>query len=381
MNNRKIFRNTFVNKEVAKIFLYGDVGDGGRVDSMRVAQELDQLERESRNIEVRINSNGGDVFNGIAIYNALKNSKADIKIFVDGVAASISAVIALCGKPLYMSRYAKIMIHNVSGGAYGSAEELRRTADTIEELEGDLSEIIAERCKITPEEVRQRFFDGVDHWLNAEKCKEMGLVSSVYDLSDNEEKKLKEASNEREIYQIVNKSRGIFSNIDRDVNNAVAFGLIPEEQKQVFTAFANADFQAFENYLNDKRKLIKTEIANEVDKAFKNRANRAESIKFYNDLGNEIGIVKLKRILSEIPPMMFISNYIDNKPQPNWTLEDYRKFDPCYLLDNPEFHEQLKQKYGEQNPNTLEYYRKNNPDLLRDNPDFYNDLIKRTFNK
>ena len=100
MNNRKIFRNTFVNKEVAKIFLYGDVGDGERVDSMRVAQELDQLERDSRNIEVRINSNGGDVFNGIAIYNALKNSKADIKIYVDGVAASISAVIALCGKIL-----------------------------------------------------------------------------------------------------------------------------------------------------------------------------------------------------------------------------------------------------------------------------------------
>ena len=57
-------------------------------------------------VDVRINSNGGEVYSGIAIFNALKNSKADITIYVDGIAASMASVIALCGKPVQMSRYA-----------------------------------------------------------------------------------------------------------------------------------------------------------------------------------------------------------------------------------------------------------------------------------
>ena len=81
----------------------------------------------------------------MAIYNALRNSKGDITIFIDGVAASIAAIIALCGKPLYMSPYAKLMLHNVSGGTYGNASELRLMADQMEELQNNLATMIAGR--------------------------------------------------------------------------------------------------------------------------------------------------------------------------------------------------------------------------------------------
>ena len=142
----------------ATILLYGDVGPWGDIDSQRVVTELLSIEGEYNSIDVRINSTGGDVFTGIAIFNALRQSKANIKIYVDGIAASIAGVIALCGKPLYMSQYARLMLHKVSGGAYGSAKELRETADLIENLEGSLAEMVAQRANLTKEEVHSRYF-------------------------------------------------------------------------------------------------------------------------------------------------------------------------------------------------------------------------------
>ena len=77
----KIF-NIIPGRGEVTILLYGDIGDGGKVESGRVVSELLALQRTYSRIDVRINSNGGDVFSGIAIYNALKTSSADITILL-----------------------------------------------------------------------------------------------------------------------------------------------------------------------------------------------------------------------------------------------------------------------------------------------------------
>ena len=143
MSKKNTFLNIIPSGDTATILLYGDVGDGEKVDSGRVVSELLALSSTYQHIAVRINSRGGDVFEGMAIYNALRQADGDVKIYVDGLAASIAAVIALCGKPLYMSPYAKLMLHNVSGGTYGNAEELRQVASQMETLQGNLAEMIA----------------------------------------------------------------------------------------------------------------------------------------------------------------------------------------------------------------------------------------------
>lgn len=169
----------------ATILLYGDVGGWGDIDSQRVVTELLALENQYSSIDVRINSGGGDVYHGIAIFNALRNSKADIKIYVDGIAASIAGVIALCGKPLYMSQYARLMLHKVSGGAYGSAKELRETAELIEQLEGTLAEMIAGRIGKKKEEVLTAYFeDNKDHWMTATEALSMKIIDGIHDLDD-----------------------------------------------------------------------------------------------------------------------------------------------------------------------------------------------------
>ena len=145
MSKKNTFLNIIPSGGTATILLYGDVGDGEKVDSGRVVSELLALSSTYQHIAVRINSRGGDVFEGVAIYNALRQADGDVKIYVDGLAASIAAVIALCGKPLYMSPYAKLMLHNVSGGTYGNAEELRQVASQREPCRDDSQEMRHDR--------------------------------------------------------------------------------------------------------------------------------------------------------------------------------------------------------------------------------------------
>ena len=178
------FFNTIPGDGEVAILLYGDVGDGQKVDSSRVVAELMELQSRYKKIDVRINSNGGDVFSGIAIYEALRTCKADVTIYVDGVAASIAGIIAMCGKPLYMSPYARLMIHSVSGGGYGNAAELRELAAIMENMESDLARIIAGRCGMRPEDITARYFDGSDHWLTAQEAVDMRLADGIYSMPD-----------------------------------------------------------------------------------------------------------------------------------------------------------------------------------------------------
>lgn len=163
------------------IFLYGDIGDHWDVQSARVARELLEAGKEGRRVNVRINSNGGEVYCGIAIYNALKNSKADVHIYVDGIAASMASVIALCGKPVEMSRYARLMLHSVSGGCYGNKKDMQKCIEEIESLEDSLGDIYAARLGLAKEEIKARYFDGDDHWLTADEALRLGFIDGIYD--------------------------------------------------------------------------------------------------------------------------------------------------------------------------------------------------------
>lgn len=166
----------------ASLMLYGEIGGEDGVNAEMVNAELLALQQEYQDIDVHINSRGGEVFAGIAIYNALRSSTARISVFVDGLAASIAGVIALCGKPLYMSRYSRLMLHQVSGGCEGSAEDLRKCADLIDGLETTLAEMISRKCGMTTDAVKAEFFDGGDHWMTAEEAYNRRLCDRIYDL-------------------------------------------------------------------------------------------------------------------------------------------------------------------------------------------------------
>jgi len=195
----KKFFNIIPGKDACCILLYGDIGEYDSVRSGDIARELLEAEALSGRIDVRINSNGGEVYAGIAIFNALKNSKADITIYIDGIAASMASVIALCGKPVQMSRYARLMLHSVQGGCYGNKEEMQGCIREIESLEDTLCEMYAARMGKEKEEIRSLYFDGKDHWLRADEALALGLIDGIYDADP-----LPEDSTPEQVFQIFN---------------------------------------------------------------------------------------------------------------------------------------------------------------------------------
>lgn len=224
----RIFKNQIPGTGNVRVLLYGNVGDGEKVDSGRVVAELMELAAAYGKIDVHINSKGGDVFSGIAIYNALRSVPSDITIYIDGLAASIAGVVALCGKPLYMNKYARLMLHRVQGGSWGTADELRQAADQAENLESDLADMIARKCNMSADAVRETYFDGKEHWINAYQAKEMGLCDGVIETGDT----LVDTASNEDVY-------GYFTNrLDRQAsnhNNDMAF--LDELRK--FSGFAN----------------------------------------------------------------------------------------------------------------------------------------------
>lgn len=179
----KQFFNTIAGKDgTACVLLYGNIGNyDDNIRSGDIVRELMEIEATYKKVDVRINSMGGEVYAGIAIFNALRNSKSDVTIYIDGIAASIASVIASCGKPVHMSRFARLMVHSVSGGCFGNKDEIRQCINEIESLEGTLAEIYSGRCKKTNDEIKQLFFDGGEHWFTAGEALSMGLIDGIYD--------------------------------------------------------------------------------------------------------------------------------------------------------------------------------------------------------
>lgn len=263
------FFNTIPGDGEVAILLYGDVGDGQKVDSGRVVSELMALQAQYDKIDVRINSNGGDVFSGIAIYNALRTSKADITIYVDGVAASIAGIIALCGKPLYMSPYAKLMLHAVSGGTWGNASALRQTASMMETLQGDLARMIAHRCGMEAKEVTARYFDEKDHWISAEEAVSMKLADGLYDMGEKPETEPKTAG---EVYQYFNNR---LQTQPQNQNKDMA--LLEELKKMPTFKDVNSEAELLMKAQQLENQATKAEALEKANKAYKEKAEAAET--------------------------------------------------------------------------------------------------------
>jgi ATP-dependent Clp endopeptidase proteolytic subunit ClpP len=210
---RKFFDITS-DGNVATILLYGDIGRwNDEVSDADIVTKFKEAESSFRRINVHINSGGGEVYMGIAIFNAFRNSQSDVRIYVDGIAASMASVIALCGKPVEMSKYAQLMLHRPSGGCYGTSEELRETVAQIETLETTLAEMYSEKTGKGVDEIKSSYFDGKDHWLTAQQALALGFIDGIYDA-----KPVPDGSTPQDIYRIfTNRLQGSHKN-PRDMN-------------------------------------------------------------------------------------------------------------------------------------------------------------------
>lgn len=166
---------------VGEIIIYGDIvsyqWDDTDVSATSFKDELDTL-GDVNQLDVYINSGGGSVFEGIAIYNMLKRHKAKVNIYVDALAASIASVIAMSGDTIFMPKNSMMMIHNAWTYSVGNADELRKAADDLDRINESSNQAYRERNLTISEDELQSLLDA-ETWLSADECLQYGLCDEV----------------------------------------------------------------------------------------------------------------------------------------------------------------------------------------------------------
>lgn len=176
-------------EDSAEVYIYDYIGWGG-VTAQSFIESLKAL--QAKKITVAISTPGGDVFDGLAIYNALRSHAAEITTRVEGLAASIGSIIALGGDKVVMADSSFMMIHNPWAVAMGSAKEMREMADTLEKVGGTLASIYANRSGLSMKEVH-RLMDE-ETWFTAQEAVDAKLADSIIENEKDKESAAQAAS-------------------------------------------------------------------------------------------------------------------------------------------------------------------------------------------
>lgn len=158
--------------------LYGTVGslwDDG-INAAKVVALLRNAE-DVTEIECRINSMGGNAFDGIAIMNALKDHPAEVTVKVDGLAASAASIIAMAGDTIEMGEGSFLMVHRASGFVYGQADDMLKTAEILEKADGEIIDVYARRSKKPVETVRG--WVEAETWFTGQEAVDAGLADKA----------------------------------------------------------------------------------------------------------------------------------------------------------------------------------------------------------
>ena len=175
-NNQSWYSINAKANDTAEISIYDEIGFWG-VSAASFAQDLKSCGNNLKQINLHIHSPGGDVFDGIAIYNLLKNHPANVTVYIDGLAASMASVIAMAGNEVIMPENAMMMIHKPWGIQGGDAEDMRKYADLLDKVENTLIPAYANKTGKTPEELAEML--SAETWLNGKECVEQGFADKL----------------------------------------------------------------------------------------------------------------------------------------------------------------------------------------------------------
>lgn len=231
-----------VNESTAEILLYGYI-DPFAISAADFVKEMRSLEKQYANINVRINSGGGDVFDGFAIYNAIKQSKCNINTYVDGIAGSMASIVSQAGKKRYISQVGQIMTHKPSSGGYGSSDELRKNAELLESLEEVMAGVYATATGKTKEDCKIKFLNGKDNWFNAQLAIAEGLADEMYDADPMELPAA--AINEKEIWNSYHTQK-FAAKFNQTNNENMKNFILPAAAIAALNIGENADQAAFD---------------------------------------------------------------------------------------------------------------------------------------
>lgn len=160
----------------ADVYIFDEIGTFG-LTAQSFIEEIKSY--KDTPMSLHINCVGGDVFEGMAIYNVLKKRTARTTIYIEGIAASMGSVIALAGDEVVMAENSLFMIHNAWGGAMGEATEIRKTAALLDKISGEIADIYTKKTNLPYNRVKEMMDE--ETWLSADEAFNLGFIDSISD--------------------------------------------------------------------------------------------------------------------------------------------------------------------------------------------------------
>ena len=319
--------------------LYGQIGR--EITDSEFISQINEL--NNQDFTLRVNSPGGAVFSGYAIYNALKEYKGLITVIIDGVAASMASVICLAGSKVYMANNAMYMIHNPSSDFYGDSKKLKSQIDLLDKMTNIMIETYTAKSGLSENEIRQMMDN--ETWLDANEALKLGFIDEIKGqvLS-------KQPTNENLTIDTVYACYSKLNIMNKELNKLLSIDENSSEKDTV---------QAVKQLLDEFQKMKKnrdSDISKEAIDAVLNQAVRDKKFvatmipSFRKLLQDDFAgtVAMINEIPSITKPLSAIigqntttTQGNDEKPKAQWNLEDYRKFAPKELQQNPQLYNNL----------------------------------------
>jgi HK97 family phage prohead protease len=178
-NSAPTIRSAVTDDGILELFCYDDIGEGYWSEGITARSFRGKVESSPpfTSIRLRINSWGGDSFEGVTIGNYLKSLGKPIETVIDGIAASAASVIAMCGSTITMGPNTMMMVHNASTWCYGYASDMRQTADVLDAVSGAVAQTYVTRTGRTAEEIKTLL--DAETWMDAKTCLEKGFCTKI----------------------------------------------------------------------------------------------------------------------------------------------------------------------------------------------------------
>lgn len=258
----------------AEILIYDVIGTdwfGEGVNAKRIKAALDEI-GAVEDITVRINSPGGDVFDGIAIYNLLEQHSAQIHVQVDGYAASAASLIAMAGDLITMGQGSMMMIHNPWTIAVGDANAMRKVGDTLEKIGGQLVDIYAARSGMAADKVKPLMDD--ETWLTAADAVASGFADEQATAPPAED-----ATSEENAAAEWKRVLSAFKKTPQQLMDSLAAGALPIAAHSVSSPSARTDNHQETKVMETQQTVTAADVTKAVQEAQQAEAKRRTDIK------------------------------------------------------------------------------------------------------
>ena len=368
MENFKYIKN--ISEDEGTILLYNQIGDSvdangnyvSGISGNMFAYEMQYLQDKCKKINVRINSIGGSVLDGYSIVSAILNCKVPVDTYIDGLAASISGVIAMCGKKVKMADYGTLMLHNPSG--------VEDTA-VLDIVKNTLVTILSKRTSKSDDDISNMM--NAETWLNASQCMNMGIVDEV--VSSQKKISMPKVSNLADMVLIYNKiinpkkqtMEKVFNllNLKNEATEMeVVDAIEAKDDKNATLEKENEELKARLKAIEDKENEAKELALNELKEKATALVETAITEKKIEETEKEATIEMAVNNFDLVVNMLSkISNVKDavkvfdiknvatpnGEDRSNWTIRDYEKKDPKALAEiknsTPAIYEEMKNKF------------------------------------